>query len=234
METTALRFYITEDHPCSYLSDQQAKTAFLDPKQRLDLSSYVHLSNLGFRRSGSFVYKPNCSRCQACVPIRVPVALFKPNRKQKRLLRFNQDLDIHSVPSINTPEHYALYAEYIRQRHADGDMFPPSEKQYRDFLTVDWPGVQYLEFRKHNQLIAVSVADTMSTGISAMYTYFDPKETKRGLGNYVVLSLIELAKNQQLPVVYLGYWIKESRKMAYKSSFKPFEVLQNDQWVLIE
>ena len=229
-----LRFYKTEEHPCSYLTEQRATTAFLDPQQSIDSYSYAHLSSLGFRRSGTLVYKPSCANHQACIPIRIPVDRFKAHRKQRRTWRNNQDLTVDIADTIDTPEHYQLYARYINERHSDGDMYPPSEKQYQDFLTTAWPGVQYLEFRKNSRLLAVSIIDIMHNGISAVYTYYEPTAAQRALGNYVIIYLIEQTKAMQLPAVYLGYWIEASRKMAYKASYKPYEILQNNQWVLVE
>lgn len=229
----SLQFYQTQAHPCSYLHGESARTVFLNPQQKIDTTVYSQLSDFGFRRSGQHIYKPMCHKCTACIPLRVPVDGFAPNRKQKRTLKANSDLTIKAVNSINSAEHYSLYRQYIEERHADGDMYPPTEEQYTSFLTGDWQSVNFFEFRKDQQLLAVSVADVMDNGVSAIYTFFDPKEAKRSLGRYVILSLINYAKKKHLPSVYLGYWIKSSPKMRYKAEYRPLEILIDDRWLRV-
>jgi len=232
-ELESLQFFQTQPHNCSYLHEKTASTVFLNPKQVLDKALYSQLSEYGFRRSGKHIYKPMCADCQACVPMRVPVKLFKPKRHQKRTWKRNQDLSISTVKSIDTDEHYALYESYIVERHADGDMFPPSREQFKGFLADQWHSTRYYEFRSEGKLIATSVADVMDNGISAVYTYYDPTENRRSLGTHVILFLIDQAKVLGLPAVYLGYWIKSSPKMNYKSTFRPLEIQDGSSWLMV-
>ena len=229
----SLQFYQTQEHPCSYLYGEAARTVFLNPQQKIDTSVYSQLSEFGFRRSGDHIYKPMCHHCQACIPLRIPVESFAPSRKHKRTLKKNSDLTIKQVKTIDTAEHYSLYRLYIEERHADGDMYPPTQEQYTSFLTGEWASVNYYEFRKDDRLLAVSVADVMDNGVSAIYTYFDPFATKRSLGRLAILSLINIAKKKHLPAVYLGYWIKSSPKMRYKSEYRPLEILIDDRWLRV-
>lgn len=232
-ELESLQFFQTQPHDCSYLPEKTAATVFLNPKQTLDQALYSQLSEYGFRRSGKHIYKPMCADCQACVPMRVPVGLFKPKRQQKRTWKRNQDLSVSIVKSIDTDEHYVLYESYINERHADGDMFPPSREQFQSFLADQWQSTRYYEFRAEGKLIATSVADVMDNGISAVYTYYDPNEHRRSLGTYVILFLIDQAKDLGLPAVYLGYWIKSSPKMNYKSTFRPLEIQDGYSWLMV-
>jgi len=232
-ELESLQFFQTQPHDCSYLRDKAASTVFLNPKQKLDSSLYSQLSEYGFRRSGKHIYKPLCADCQSCIPMRVPVALFKPKRQQKRTWKRNQDLSVSIVKSIDTDEHYALYESYIIQRHSDGDMFPPSRDQFKSFLADQWHLTRYYEFRDQGKLIATSVADVMDNGISAVYTYYDPNENRRSLGIFVILFLIEQSQILDLPAVYLGYWIKSSPKMNYKSEFRPLEIQDGSSWLMV-
>lgn len=233
-ELESLQFFQTQPHECSYLPDQKASTIFLNPKQTLDQTLYSQLSEYGFRRSGKHIYKPMCADCQACVPMRIPVKLFKAKRQQKRTWKRNQDLSVSLVKTIDTEEHYALYESYIRQRHADGDMFPPSKEQFTSFLADSWQPARYYEFRNsEGKLIATSVADIMDNGMSAIYTYFDPAESRRSLGTFVILFLIEQTSLHQLPALYLGYWIKSSAKMNYKASFRPLEIQDGSNWLMV-
>jgi len=229
----SLQFYQTQAHPCSYLFDESAKTVFLNPQQKIDNAVYSQLSEFGFRRSGNHIYKPMCQKCHACIPLRVPVSVFEPTRQQKRTISRNKDLAIRAVKTIDTDEHYALYHRYIEERHADGDMYPPTQEQFTSFLAGDWSSVSYYEFRLDGRLLAVSVADILDNGVSAIYTYFDPHESKRSLGRFAILTLINIAKKKNLPAVYLGYWIKSSDKMRYKSEYRPLEILIDDRWLRV-
>ena len=233
-DLSTLKLYATRPHPCSYLPGEDATTVFIDPTASLDAALYSELSRYGFRRSGANVYRPHCENCQACVPIRLMVNNFKPNRSQKRCLKNNRDLTITVVHTIDTPEHYALYEKYINKRHCDGDMFPASHAQYTDFLTAEWGVTEYLEMRDaNNKLIALAVTDTLDHGLSAVYTFFDPDEAHRSLGNFSVLHQIQYAQNNNLTFIYLGYWIRKCQKMNYKINYRPYQVLIDQHWVTV-
>jgi len=227
-----LRFFLTVPHACSYLAGREATTLFLDPQESPGQGVYDSLALLGFRRSGRHLYRPHCEGCSACISVRLPVAEFAPNRSQRRLIRRNADLTLHLRPAIFDPEHYGLYAHYIRPRHADGDMYPPSHEQYRTFLTLDQEYARLLEFRLAGRLVAVAAFDQLEHGLSAIYTFFDPDPAleRRSLGTFAVLTLVEQARRRGLPHVYLGYWIRECRKMAYKQAFQPLEMLEGRHW----
>jgi arginine-tRNA-protein transferase len=230
---TNLKVYATQAHPCSYLEQEQASTIFIDPGAELNRYSYSRLAELGFRRSGPHVYKPNCSQCQACIPVRIPVEHFKPSRRHRRVWNKNQDLRIDVVSDINEDKFYDLYERYICQRHADGDMYPPSREQFTSFLTSEWNITQHYCLYQQDTLIAVAVSDIMDNGFSAIYTFFDPDMDKRSLGIFTVLWQIEQAKQLGLPYVYLGYWIQKCRKMNYKADYRPLEMYINHDWVLL-
>ncbi|WP_048306878.1 arginyltransferase [Halomonas sp. PR-M31] len=227
-----LRFFLTVPHECSYLPDREATTLFLDPQESPGQGVYDALALLGFRRSGRHLYRPHCEGCSACISVRIPVDDFTPSRTQRKLMHRNADLVMHERRAVFDPEHYTLYARYIRARHADGDMYPPSHEQYRTFLTLEHPYARLLEFRLGEKLLAVAAIDLLSHGLSAIYTFFDPNKIheRRSLGTFAVLSQIELARSRGLPHVYLGYWIREAPKMNYKRAFQPLEFLNGRQW----
>ncbi len=229
-----IRLFLTEPHPCSYLDDKEATTAFVEPGVEIDPHLYSQLSDMGFRRSGRYVYVPRCEDCNACIPARLVVKDFKPTRQQRRCSSKNRDLNVWVTTSIDETEHYPLYERYINERHSDGDMYPPSRTQFKDFISNLWRNSKMIEIREEGKLIAAGVVDILDTGLSAIYTYFSCDEPKRSLGTYTILAQIRLAKQMQLPYVYLGYWIKNSPKMAYKSNFQPLEVLKDSEWVLAD
>lgn len=233
-DISTIRLFLTEPHPCSYLDDKQATTAFVDPNLTIDNKLYSRLSDLGFRRSGRYIYTPRCENCNACVPVRIPVAAFKPNRSQQRCCKRNQDLICRITDQPDHSDHYRLYSRYINDRHSEGDMFPPSQQQYEDFIGSLWENSRVLEFRLNRKLIAAAVIDVLEQGISAIYTYFCPQQQHRSLGSFSILTQVALAKERQLPYVYLGYWIKDCRKMSYKTAFKPLEMRINNRWVIFK
>jgi arginyl-tRNA--protein-N-Asp/Glu arginylyltransferase len=218
--------------PAAICRASRAVTLFADPKTSMDRRLYSELSDLGFRRSGNYVYRPHCGSCQACVAIRIPVERFTPNRQQLRVWKKNQDINVQWCDARFREEHYALYERYINARHADGDMYPPSVEQYASFLTSDWSKTSFIEFRLHEKLLAVAVCDELEGGLSAVYTFYDPEYEKRSLGTYAVLWQIEESRRRQLPSLYLGYWIRDCQKMSYKIAFRPIELLINGEWLV--
>jgi arginine-tRNA-protein transferase len=230
-EDKHLQLFATHPHPCSYLPDLEATTIFIDPEAEIDINAYSQLSESGFRRSGTHIYRPHCEGCQACISVRVPVKDFTPTRNQKRCLKQNSDLDIVVVNDIDTDEHYQLYQHYIDKRHRDGDMYPASREQYQGFLGSAWGATRYLEMRLDGVLIGVAVSDQIDNALSAIYTFFDCAHDKRSLGRFAVLHQIERAKTLNLDYLYLGYWIKQCDKMSYKSQYRPLEVLVGQEWL---
>lgn len=226
-----LQYYITPPHTCSYLREKSARMVFLDPTHKIDVLTLSELSRSGFRRSGEFIYRPECHLCRQCLSCRVPVDSFLMNSKQKKAWKRNQDLEVKITHTQDAShQHYQLYERYINERHSDGDMFPPSYDQFEKFLIHSCSNSFFLELWKDNRLISVSTCDILDDGISAVYTFFDPDEHKRSLGVFAVLKQIEYVQSKQLDYVYLGYWVPHSAKMNYKSEYAPFELLLDGQW----
>lgn len=229
-----IRVFATYPHDCSYLEGELATTLFVDPATPIDTHIYSQLSSIGFRRSGPHLYRPHCGSCTACIPARVPVADFLPDRNQRRVLARNTDIEAHTVTSIDSDTHFSLYSRYIQARHSDGDMHPPDRAQYEAFLTSEWDCTSFVEFHGAGRLLAVTVLDRLDNGLSAIYTYYDPAEHRRSLGSYVILWQIARARQLGLAAVYLGYWIRNCRKMSYKTRFRPIELLVDGQWIHVE
>ncbi|MGI9277064.1 MAG: arginyltransferase [Endozoicomonas sp.] len=227
-----LKFFTTQPHNCSYLPEKQAVTLFMDPDAQLNESLYNHLSEVGFRRSGQHIYRPHCNGCNACIPSRVVVRLFSPKRSHRRNWNKNRDLVVTRHKALYTEESYDLYRRYISEQHIDGDMYPPSIEQFQSFL-VQCPDLcSFYHFRLKDKLIAVAVTDRLSSGLSAIYTFYDPEYSKRSLGRYCILWQIEEARRLGLDYLHLGYWIKGCRKMSYKMEYRPLEIYVNNQWRL--
>ena len=230
-DLATLRFFSTPAHACSYLEDHQATTLFVDPHARITPALYSDLTRMGFRRSGDYLYRPHCGPCQACIPARVRVTDFTPNRSQRRIIKRNQDLRVEVVEPRFTNELYQLYSRYIERRHGDGDMFPPSQEQFASFLMSSWSETRFCCFRdQDDQLLAVAVMDQLADGLSAVYTFYEPNLPELSLGTYAILWQIAHCRDKGLPHLYLGYWIRRCRKMRYKEAFQPLELLRQDVW----
>ena len=240
-----IRVFLTNPHPCSYLPGNEATTAFVasaDPNleviSHIEINSqlYSQLSDMGFRRSGQYFYSPRCKSCDACISARVKVSSFILSRQQKRCLKRNEELTVKAVTAIDEQEHYPLYKNYISTRHSDGDMYPPNLSQFKDFIGNLREYTQMLEIRDDGELISAGVVDYLEDGLSAIYSYYstESKHKYRSLGTFSILSQINLAEEMGLSYLYLGYWIKNSPKMAYKSNYRPLEILKDRQWVLLD
>ena len=227
-----LQFFVTNEHSCSYLPNQYATTIFADPKMPLDQQRYTQLCEQGFRRSGSFVYRPACQACSACIPLRLPVAAFKPNLQQQRVSRKNDCLNVTIADQTFSQADFELYKRYIAHQHHTSSMHPATQEQYRSFLLCQWSHTKLARFFAEDQLVCVAVIDHLQTGLSAVYTFYDPDFAHLSLGTYALLWQIEYCRAKQLRHLFLGYWIQTCRKMAYKSQYQPFEILINGQWRL--
>lgn len=226
-----LQYFITPPHECSYIKNKPSRMVFLDPKHKIDVVTLSELSRAGFRRSGDFIYKPECNQCRQCLSCRIPVIDFQISSQQKKAWKKNQDLHM-AITQIKdvTIEHYKLYERYINLRHQDGDMFPPSYEQFEKFLLHDVTNGFFLELWKDDKLISVSACDLLDDGLSAVYTFFEPDEHKRSLGVFAILKQIEYIKSIDLPFVYLGYWVPHAKKMSYKNQYLPLDIFVDNQW----
>lgn len=225
----SIQFYATSSYDCSYLPNHRARSLVAAPAHLINNSSYSALIDLGFRRSGTFTYRPHCDHCKACTPIRVLVDQFKASRNHRRTLKLFQHLKTKRKPLIWDKEHYALYREYQAVRHAGSDMDNDDKSQYIEFLLSSSVNSYLIEFREGNELKMVALIDEVKQGLSAVYTFFDPHTA--GLGTFGILWQIDYCRGLGLPWLYLGYWIEQSPKMAYKTRFTPYQLFLQGKWV---
>lgn len=226
-----LRFYLTAPYACSYLPGREARSQVATPAILVDTVAFSELARRGFRRSGDFFYRPMCDDCHACRPARVVVDEFVPRRSQRRCLARNRGLDSRLGPLRFQEDHYALYLRYQAARHAGGGMDLDDREQYRAFFLSSRVDSALVEYTLDGRVVMVSLIDRLLDGLSAVYTYFDPVLRQASLGVFNILALIGLAREMGLPYVYLGYWVRENPKMAYKSDYQPLEVYRDGEWL---
>jgi len=226
-----LDFYLTPPHTCPYLSGRSASLLFADPARTLDTALYGNLIDKGFRRNGPHLYRPHCDGCEACIPVRVPVHEFQPRRRHQRIWRRNQDLEVRCLDPLYDAGHFQLYQRYLAHRHADDHTDPPTPEQYQELFNA--PGIDTRLYALHHEqrLLAVAIIDHLPQGLSAVYTFFEPTEQARSLGVYTVLWQIQEARRLSLPWLYLGYWVRECRKMSYKGQYRPLEIYHHNRWL---
>ena len=222
---------LSQEHPCGYLETKIAQSLFVHPSYSITTSTYAHLLEQGFRRSGEEVYAPHCSHCSACIPARLPLKKFKPSKSQRRCMRKNIETRVNIKPAIFEQAHYDMYLRYQAIRHPEGSMINTSPENYFSFLSSSWCNTQFVEFSIHNELAGIAIIDQFDEAWSAVYTFFEPKFSDYSLGVYAILWQIQQANLQQKEYLYLGFWLKDCTKMSYKTCYQPIQLLIDKQWV---
>jgi len=229
----APQFYVTAPQPCPYLEGQMERKLFTalqgDSAARLNDS----LSKQGFRRSQNVLYRPSCTECAACLSARINVAEFRPTKSQKRTIRRNRDIARQATSPWATEDQYALFRTYLDARHADGGMADMDVFEFSAMIEETPVRSRVVEYHDQSELVAVSLTDVLSDGLSMVYSFFSPDYTGSSLGTYMILDHIEIAREAGLPYVYLGYWVPGSTKMGYKANFSGLEVYMGGDWTML-
>lgn len=226
----APQFYVTAPQPCPYLAGRMERKLFTalqgDSAARLNNS----LSQQGFRRSQNVLYRPSCAECSACLSARIDVAAFRPTKSQKRTLRRNRPVKRRATSPWATEEQYALFRRYLDTRHADGGMADMDVFEFSAMIEETPVRSRVVEYTDQGDLVAVSLTDVLGDGVSMVYSFFTPERPTDSLGTFMILDHIEIAREAELPYVYLGYWVLGSDKMGYKARFSGLEVYSGGKW----
>ncbi len=228
--TGIVRFRHSTGMPCPYLPGRVERQVYTELTEPTSHEVFRRLSAAGFRRSHYITYRPACPGCSACVPVRVPVDRFEWGRAWRRIWNANRSLCAEDVALTIDDEQYRLFRRYMRSRHGDGDMATMNRGDYAAMVLTSCVDTRIIEFREDGVLRAACLIDMLPDGLSAVYSFFDPDLQRRSPGSYMVLWLIEEARRRGLAHVYLGFWIADSPKMAYKIRFRPLEAFGPDGW----
>ena len=238
------QFYLTVPAPCPYLSDRLERKVFTQLSGSLAAPLNDALTHAGFRRSQNIAYKPACDSCDACISVRIVADAFVPSTSQQRVLRQNKEIQSSIVPPLATGEQFSILRAYLDLRHAGGGMSEMSVLDYSAMVEESAVNTRLIEYRLRDdknmvdhpdgQLVAVALTDTLSDGLSMVYSFFEPGLSKRSLGKFMILDHIQRTLAEHLSYVYMGYWVAGCSKMDYKSRFKPIEALGSEGWKLLE
>jgi arginine-tRNA-protein transferase len=235
------RFFVTSPSPCPYLPGKQERKIFTELSGPHAGELNDALGRIGFRRSQSVAYRPSCAGCTACVSVRVVAEQFTPNATQRKLLRRHSDIEVTACKPWATEEQYQLLRSYLSSRHPGGGMAAMDENDYADMVEQSPVSSYVIEYREpsrrgeRGRLVGACITDQQIDGLSMIYSFFlADDEARPGLGNFIIMDHILRARAAELPYVYLGYWVKGSARMAYKTRYRPIEVLGPTGWTVLE
>ena len=229
---TLPQFYVTSPQPCPYLPGRMERKLFTaltgEGAERLNSA----LSKQGFRRSQNVLYRPACSECTACLSARIRVADFTPSRTQRRTLKRNSFLRRRASSPWATEAQFALFRRYLESRHADGGMADMDVFEFAAMIEETPIRTRVIEYTdsKSGELVAVCLTDILDDGVSMVYSFYDPDYESHSLGTYIILDHLDIARETNLPFVYLGYWVPGSPKMGYKARFSAVELYMRGEW----
>jgi len=228
----APQFYVTAPQPCPYLEGRMERKLFTALQGEASQKLNDSLSKQGFRRSQNVLYRPSCADCAACLSARINVADFTPSKSQKRARRRNRHLERRATSAWATEEQYELFRRYLDARHAQGGMADMDAFEFAAMIEETPIRTRVVEYTdaETGALVAVCLTDVLDDGVSMVYSFYEPDLPRQSLGTYIILDHVDIAREAELPHVYLGYWVPGSAKMGYKAAFSGLEVYSGGEW----
>ena len=225
-------FFMTKETTCPYLKNKSEKRLVTDLNNNPFL--FDELSISGFRRIENWMYRPSCQNCSECKSYRINIKKFLLTKSLKRIRKNNTEVKVLLKKNIKTKKYYNLFSSYQNNRHTGSSMSFMTFEDFKSMIETSPINTQLYEFRNNkNKLIGLMLFDYQKDGLSAVYSFYDIELKKNGLGNYMILELIELGKKLNLKYIYLGYYIKNAERMNYKLKFKEGELFSDGKWTKI-
>ena len=222
-------YMLTKATACPYLIGKVEKRIATDISNNKNI--YEELSINGFRRVENWMYRPVCDNCSACKSYRVDIQKFQITKSLKRVSKNFKNFSYKFAKNISNKEYFELFKKYQLERHSGGSMSNMDEDEFASMIETSPIRTSLLEFRdQYKNLVGVVLIDIDEKNLSAVYSFFDPKFNKFGIGNYMILQCLSYGKVKKYKYLYLGYYIEELSSMSYKSRFRPGQILNNNEW----
>jgi len=228
--------FFEENKQCPYFDNKTSDTRY-HYIQKCDVNTYTNMLERGWRRFGRVYFVPECTSCDDCKTIRIDIKNFAYSKSQKRILNKNKDLEVYVQKPSMSIDHINLFNKYHKhmqdKKNWKENVIDPSEYKSAYIDGAGEFGQEILYFLD-DKLIAVALCDMTADVMSSVYCYYDHDYENRSLGKYSILAQISMAKQANVPHLFLGYWIKDHFSMGYKENYMPFDVLKNRPTLLEE
>jgi len=221
--------FVEENKECAYFDDRLCDIhyRYMD---KCTIEEQQKMIENGWRRFGNMHFTPQCKGCNDCTTIRIDVKKFQFSKSQKRVFSKNKNTQVYIQTPTVTYEHIELFNKYhkVMQEKKDWDEnIIDVDEYYNSYVAGAHEFGKELLYFIDDKLVCVALIDLLPKSLSSIYCFYDHDFAHLSLGKFSILAQISMAKQYNIPYVYLGYWIKDHFSMGYKEDYKPFEVLVN-------
>jgi arginine-tRNA-protein transferase len=213
---------------CGYLPQETASLVYRH-QTSVSAQDYEAMLERGWRRHGALFFRPACPSCVRCRSLRVPVAEFRASKSQRRCWRRNANVRVELARPSVSDEHLELFNRYqanMHERRGWPLRLIDAREYAASFLIGKFDFAYELRYFRDEKLVGVGLVDITPQCSSSCYFFHEPAWRSDGPGVYSMLVELRLAAQQQRRYHYLGYWIAACGSMAYKSQYRPHELLK--------
>jgi arginyl-tRNA--protein-N-Asp/Glu arginylyltransferase len=216
------------DESCAYLPDRKQTTHY----KIIDECSDTYCETLierGWRRFGNMFFRPVCSGCEACESVKIDAENYRFSKSARRVIRKNSHLRTVMQRPTLTQAHLELFRDYHdhMEIRRGWDNQPVNARNYHLSFVQGHNDFGYeILYFDEEKLVAVDLIDLLPNGISSIYFYYHPDYASHSLGRYSLYRQIMYAQANGLKWIYLGYYVEGCPSLAYKSSYKPYYILE--------